>query len=206
VTEQHARGLCAECPGGLHVLEFARAQHLTADQPRIADPADDRQGEQHVTQAWPEHRHERNREKQTGKREQRVRHPADEIVQRAAEIAGHRAEHGADPGRHRDDHERDEERDARAGQDPGQNVAAELVEAEGMPPRGAGQTERQLLLRRVERRDRRPDDRGQRHHEHDGRPYLEHERRVAIAAELAEHAEKFFSAVSAVSAVKRPGT
>ena len=32
----------------LHVLELARAQHLAAHEPRVADPADDRQREQHV--------------------------------------------------------------------------------------------------------------------------------------------------------------
>jgi hypothetical protein len=54
--------------------------------------------------------------------------------------------------------------------------------------------------------DGRLQDGGQRHDEHDGCAYLEHERNTTITAELAKHAEKTFSAVSAISVVKRPGT
>ena len=63
---QRMRGVPApERARRLHVLELARAQHLPAHQPRVADPADDRQREQHVAEAGPEHRHQRNRQQQT---------------------------------------------------------------------------------------------------------------------------------------------
>ena len=73
VPPEDARRRRAERARRLDVLELARAQHLPADQPRIADPPNQRERQQHVDQARPEHRDKRDGEQQSRKREQRCR-------------------------------------------------------------------------------------------------------------------------------------
>ena len=137
-------------------LELARAQHLTTHQPRVTHPPDDREGDQHVQQARPEHGHERDRQQETGKRQQRINHTTDHVVPHAAEVAGHRAENRADSGGDTDHRDADHERDARPGQHAREDVAPELVQAERMRQRRPREPRRQILRGRIERRDRRP--------------------------------------------------
>ena len=154
VAQQDAGGAGAERARRLHELELARAQHLPAHQPRVAHPADHRQREHDVGEARPEHRDQRDRQQDPGKRQQHVDHPADHIVDAPAEVAGDRAEQHADGRRDRDHREADEQRDARAGQHAREDVAAELVEAERMRQARRLEPPRQLLRGRVVRRQR----------------------------------------------------
>ena len=125
--------LRAERARRLHVLELARPQHLAAHQPRVAHPADDRQREQDVRQARPEHRDERNRQQQPGKRQQHVDDPADHIVERRRRSSRRPRRAACRPTADTDDDgQADEERDARAGEHAREDVASELVEAERM--------------------------------------------------------------------------
>ena len=85
----------------------------------------------------------------------------------SAEIAGHRAEQRADDRRHADDRQADEKRDARAGEHAREDVAAELVETERMRRRRPREPQRQFLRGRIERRQRRSDNRRERRDQHD---------------------------------------
>jgi hypothetical protein len=64
VAKQHARTRRAQRTRGLHVVELAGTEHLPANEARIPDPADDREGEEHIAKARSEHRDQRNREQQ----------------------------------------------------------------------------------------------------------------------------------------------
>ena len=60
VPQKQARRRRAERTGGLHVLEFARSQHLAAHQPCKADPTDRGERQQRICEARTEHSHERD--------------------------------------------------------------------------------------------------------------------------------------------------
>src|SRR5262249_33734801 len=59
---------------------------LPATEPAISPPPDQRHRDQHVDQTGTEDSDDRNRQEQTGKGQQRVDQPADDIVSRPAEI------------------------------------------------------------------------------------------------------------------------
>ena len=93
----------------LHELEFARTQRLTPHEPRVPDPADDRQREHDIGKAGAQDGDQRNGEQDAGKRHQDINGPADHIVDRAAEVAGDRTHQHPDGGRHRDHGDPDEQ-------------------------------------------------------------------------------------------------
>ena len=107
--------LGAERARRLHVLELARAQHLPAHQPRVADPPD------HATAraarspgSGRARRPARSRAACPGNASSMSITRLITSSTRAAEVAGDRAEQRADDRRDRDDGEADEKGDARA--------------------------------------------------------------------------------------------
>jgi len=102
----------AERTRRLDELALAQPVHLAADQARIAGPADQAEGEDHVPQARAEEAGERDREQEAGKGEEHVDGAHQELVDPAARVAGDSAEGAADRDRDDDGREPDRERDA----------------------------------------------------------------------------------------------
>ncbi len=117
-----------------HVFEFARTQHLAANQSRIADPSDHREREHDVHEARAEHRDQRDGEQHARKRHQDVHDPADQLIDAAAVVARHRADDHPDDRRHADHDQPDEQGDPRAEQHARQDVPSQLVESEPVLP------------------------------------------------------------------------
>ena len=174
VPQQDPRHSRAQCPGGLHEVQLAGPQHLAADEPGVPDPSDDRQGQHDVGEAGAEHGDERDRQQDAREGQQHVDDARDHIVDPAPVVAGRRAEQQADERRHGNHGEPDQQRDTRAGQHPGEDVAAEFVEAEGMCERRAGQPVRQLLVGGVVRRQPRSQQGSRHRDQHDQRADAQH--------------------------------
>ena len=133
-------GLGSESPGGLDVLELPCTQDLPSDEPGVPDPSNQCQREDHVLEARPEDRDERNRQQQSGKCQEDVHDPADRLVYIAAEIARNGPETDAHGRRDTDNDQADEQRDPRTGKHSRQDVATQLVETE--PVRAGGPSRR----------------------------------------------------------------
>ncbi len=86
----------ANRPRRLDVFQLADTQHLTPHETRVADPPDDRQREQDVPQTGPQHRHERDGEQQSGKRQEDVDQATDDVVEHSAKVPGGGAQQGSD--------------------------------------------------------------------------------------------------------------
>ena len=167
VTKEHAGRSGPERARRLHELELTRPQHLTAYQPRVAHPADERQRDHDVGQARAQHRHHRDGEQQPRKRQQDVDDATQSFVHAAAEVPGDGADQDPHGRRDRHHHQADQQRDARAREHPRQNVPTELVETEPVPQRRPGEPEREVLRGGVEGCDDRSDHRGEHRNPHD---------------------------------------
>ncbi len=132
MAKQNACGACAQRPGSLNEFELTRAQHLPAHQPRVPNPADHGQRQDHVGEAWAKHRHERDREQDPRKGHHHIDAAADEIVYPAAEISRNRSQEDAHHCGNSDDRQSHQQGDARPGQHARKNVAAQFVQTEGM--------------------------------------------------------------------------
>ena len=167
MPRQDPRSTRAQRTGRLDELELPRAQHLPANQPRVADPPDERESQDHIGQARTEYRDHRDCQQQPGKREEDIHHAADDFIDDAAEISGDRAEDRSEQRRHADDDEPDEERDSRPREHTREDVAAKLVEPEPVQAGRAFEAQRKLLIGRMERHDRRTNEGGDNRHQHD---------------------------------------
>ena len=170
VAPEDTRRACAKSDRGLHVFERARTQHLSPHKARIADPPNHGQRQQHVRETRTKHGDERNREEQSGEREQRVDHPADNVVHRPTPVAGNSAQKRTDDSRDDDDSQPDGKGDAGPGQHPRENVAAKLVESKRVGPARPGESHGQLLGRGIKRREPRTDDGRHGRHQHNHGP------------------------------------
>ncbi len=176
------RGVVAPSARAACTYSNSRAQNLPPDKPRKPNPSDDRQREQRIREARPEHRHKRNRQQQTWKCQQDVRNPADHVIDPAAEVASDGAEQSPHDRRHPNDDDSEQKRDAAADEDAREHVAPEFVEAERMRRRRTDEPQRQLLSGGIDPYHRRPGERQERDDNDDGRPdFQEHAASLLIA-------------------------
>lgn len=143
----------------LNIFELTGAQHLATDDPRVTHPADDRERDEDVQKARAEHRDERDRKQQPRECQQDIHGSADHFIPRPAEVARHGSENRAHRRGYGDDGGADEEGNSGTRKHARQDVAAELVQAERMRERRSRQAQRQILCRRIKRRQPRSGDR-----------------------------------------------
>ena len=169
VPEHDPEPAVAERARGQHVLLLLGDHRLGAHDPGVADPAGDPDRDEHVEDARPQHRDDRDDQDQEREREEQVHDPHQQTVDPAAQVAGHQADNGAGDQRDAGRAERDGQVDPAAVQDPGEDVAAELVGAEQVPG-GERRGERVQHVeggRRPGYQQRRSQDRRDRDGEHD---------------------------------------
>jgi hypothetical protein len=130
----------AERPRRLHELELPCTQHLPPDQPRIANPTNQRERDDDVRQTGAEHGDHGNGQQQTGKCEQDVHQPAQNFVDDSAE------EQRADRGGDSHDDQADEQRDPGAYEDAREDIAPKLVEAEPVAGTRPLEPQREFLI------------------------------------------------------------
>jgi hypothetical protein len=129
---ENAQGRGALQPRGHDVLAVADGDGLGTGQARIGRPGGQRDGEHRVFDSGAERRDEGERQDQPRECQEDVGEAHQNVVDPAADIAGHRADQDAD-GHHQDaDQPDDVKRDPRAPDDALVDVPAQLVGAEPM--------------------------------------------------------------------------
>ena len=134
-----------------------------------AGDVDDAECEDDVEEALPQHRHQRDGQKDGGNGAEPVADPHQDVVDgfvvTGIEPDDHAEEHGTETGGDADDH-----RDPGAEDDPAQKVAAELVRPQKISRRaGLGKAIGHGLGQRIRRRQKRREDGKQRHDQDDQR-------------------------------------
>ena len=152
VAQQNARHGIAEHAAGGDIVGLALHQHLRPHQLGVRHPADAGDGDVDVDQARPEHGDEENHQHQEREGHHQIDQPAKDRVDPATVPADQQPDQAADE--QREDHagQRDLQIDAGGMQGAGQNIAAELVGAEGVcggrRSGQGGEVERQRIIRR----------------------------------------------------------
>ncbi|MEZ5864423.1 MAG: hypothetical protein R3D25_10295 [Geminicoccaceae bacterium] len=118
----------------LHEVHLADRQRLAAHQTGEARHVDDGQRQDGVHQARPEHGDDAERQDEHRERQQRIHEAHDDVVGAPARIARHEANDAADDERQDDRDEDHLERDLRPVNQAREDVAADLVGAQGMCP------------------------------------------------------------------------
>src|SRR5712692_2375982 len=124
----------AEAVRRAHVFAFLRTQRFAADEPRVCDPADDRDRDVEVEEPGTQHRHDRNHDHEERKGCEDVDEATADDVEQAAVVAGKQTDNRADDKWDRDPEEADLEVDAGSRHYPGQDVATKAVGSEWMLP------------------------------------------------------------------------
>src|SRR5215467_7701932 len=159
----------AEGAGRFHELALSEGERLPAHDPRIGNPAAQREHEDEVAEAGAEHGKQGHAQQEDGKGELHVARPHEQVVEPApVEAAEHAQE---DAGRARDDHghEADDEGHPRAVEEAAEDVASEGVRAERMhgaparTPHGWAEPLQEIVRDRVGGRQERREDGGRRH-------------------------------------------
>src|SRR5438093_1577296 len=130
VLLDHAQLAGAGDLGQLDEVALAQAQHLAADDTRIARPVHRAQDDDDVPHARADHGREEDREDDRRQGEPGVGHAHDDLVHPAAQVAGDDAERGPDAAGHERAHQPDDQRHARAVDQTTQDVAALEIGAE----------------------------------------------------------------------------
>ena len=117
-------------PGGDHVVLPLGHQDLAADDPRVGDPAHERDRDEDAARARAEHEDQGDDEHVERERHHDVDQPHDDGVGPAAEVPGQRAEHDTEHEREQHRDERDPQVEPQSVEQPGEGVAAQLVGAE----------------------------------------------------------------------------
>ena len=176
MTEQQPERLIAPRPRTGHEVPLAERQHVGTDDPRELHPARRAHDEDHVQETGAEREHDAHGEQDVGDREEHVDHAHDERVGAPAEEPGAQSERDADRRRERHRGQADAERDASPVEDAAQDVATEVIGAEGMLAKSArlphrwSQALHQHLTPRIPRRQHRREHRGAAHDEQHGEP------------------------------------
>ncbi len=130
----------SECTGGFDELALLDGHDLGADEPGVADPAGDGQGEDNVEQTRPHEGDEGNSEQDSRQGEEGIGDvDVEDGVGPASVEAGERAGDQSQHEGESDDTDGDSEGDAGSVKGAGEDVAAEFVGAE--PVSGAGRHE-----------------------------------------------------------------
>src|SRR4051794_3458591 len=132
VAHHHPSSAVAECPRGQNVLLPFRDERVPARDPGVGDPARQPDRDEHVEDARPEHRDDRDHEHEEREREEEIDDTHHRRVDPAAEVAGEETDRGADDERHARRTEGDQQVDAAAVEDSREDVAPEGVGAEHM--------------------------------------------------------------------------
>ena len=140
-------------PGGGDEVALADRQRLGACEAGVGRPGGDRDGDDRVLDPRPQRRHEGQCQDQAREGQEHVGDAHQHGVEPAAGIARDRADEQADRADDHHDQGHDGERDPRAPDDPGVDVAAELVRAQPVRGRGRLQALGQVLGDRRLRRE-----------------------------------------------------
>ena len=154
VANEQAEVRSAERTGGFDELALADCHDLGSHEPGVADPAGDGEGENEVEEAGTEEGYEGDGEQDARERKEGVGDVGvqDDVGDAAVE-AGETACDEAEGERDAHDGDRDHQRDARSEEGAGEDVAAELVGAEGVSSSGCGEA---VVSGRAERDCARP--------------------------------------------------
>ena len=161
MAQEQARRGAAHGPGRRDELPRFHGKHLGADHPGVPHPSEDRKGEQDVSERGAAHGGDPDGEQDPRERQQDVAGAGEDAVGGAPEEAGEGTGGQADEERDADRSQPHGEREARAVDQPGKDVAPELVLPE---PVGGGRPRQPLIERlgkRVARRDHRSEDGGE---------------------------------------------
>src|SRR5206468_7308005 len=127
MPQHHPRGSDAERYGCLDVRHVALLKHGTAHDPRVdGECQHDKDDDGHVV-APADDADDDDGDQQAGQRPDQVGQPHDEVVDPSAEVAGDQAEYVPDDERADGDQGRADHGRAGTDDDPGQDVAAEVV-------------------------------------------------------------------------------
>ena len=161
--------LSLEIPSARHASTYRPPGHrrgLAADQPDVPGPPDRRHRDRQASQARGQHGRQREREQQRRERQEDVGHPHDQLVDPAAEEPGRDSQRNADQAGDRQDDHRDDGRHPRAEQDPGEDVAPDLIGTEPVC-RGRRLEHRERIGRRSRVAGERSDQRREESDQHD---------------------------------------
>jgi len=86
MPDQNPRGAGTERPRRLDEFELAGPEHLSPNESGISDPANCRQGEYNIREAWSQYCDQRDRQENAGKGQQDVDPAADQIVYPTPEV------------------------------------------------------------------------------------------------------------------------
>ena len=132
VAPEHAAEPGAKCPRPVDELFFLDGQDLSAGLARDPDPAGEADGDEDVREAGAQHRHDQDHEQQARERVHHVDEASEDQVGPPAHVARQRADRHAHD---HDDHlraEPDQHRHSGAVDHPGEQVATELIGAQGI--------------------------------------------------------------------------
>ncbi len=139
------QSLAPERARGFDEFALARRQYLGADQAGVADPSADRERQDQVEYPGAEKGDEGDGQQDAGKGKEGVHdHDVDDAVHASAVVPGDAANDQAENERDRNHAGADQHGDARAIDDAGEHVAAELVGAQPMRRRRAGEAGREI--------------------------------------------------------------
>ena len=108
---------------------LTQRERLRTREPRERNPAHEHQREHEIDQPRTEHRSERNRQQQSGKREHHIHQSHEHEIHPTADPAGGKPHRGSDQERTPGNTHRDQQRGPRAGNQTGRNRAAEIITA-----------------------------------------------------------------------------
>ena len=131
------RSMVRKCPyprllGGQDIFAPPNGHRFAPHDPGIEDPAHGADRDVEVHEPRPQHRDDRDDKHQERESDDNIDHAAYDRIGQATEVSGYQPDERADHERDRDADEPDLEIDAGGVDDPGENVAPELVSAEGM--------------------------------------------------------------------------
>src|SRR3954447_12005178 len=165
VPQHHAAVPVAERLRREDVLPTLREHRVPARDARVADPAREPDRDEHVEDARPQHRDDRDHQDEEREREEEVDDAHDHRVDPTADVPREEADRGPDDQRHARGPEGDQQVDAPAVEDAREHVAPELVGAQWVTggERRGERVERVEGVRVVRRQQRRRE----RRHDHD---------------------------------------
>ena len=140
---------------------FLRGDRLGANDACIEHPANDGERDIKVQQAGPEHRDNGDHQNQERERDNDIDDTADDRIDPAAVVTGHKTEDGADDQRERDPNRADLQIDARGIDDPREHIAPQMIRAHRMSQGGGFQRIGEINEDGVVGGDQRREDRGQ---------------------------------------------
>src|SRR5712692_2405642 len=130
VAEEDAAVAAPQRDGGLHELALTDGQHLAPHHARVDYPGRHADDDDDIAQARPQHADDGDGEQDKGKGELDVGQPHEEVIDLAAEIAGHEADGHAEHARDQHGREPDDQRHPRAVDDTRQDVTPQVILAQ----------------------------------------------------------------------------